>query len=269
MKAMLEATQRARLACYHVEDIGLHYATTLKLWHEAWLAQEAAIKALGHDDAFFRKWRFYFSYCEAGFAQQFIHCYQIVWTKAPVALARWDQGGSSSSVASGVRLDTSAIFLAWCFLSGLATGKFLSALWMVPLFGVAFLVLAALARAVAPMLRFVRLLDTAGTAMWTSSLVSSVFSASTLALWLVCFASGSFADRSSSAPLDTHCQVAGPPAAALPHSRHVPLCVPAIVTMPLFRSNRAGSAGAAQPVERLLRLGPVQQAWRAPRRGRV
>lgn len=209
MKAMLEATQRARLACYHVEDIGLHYATTLKLWHEAWTAQEAAIRALGHDDAFFRKWRFYFSYCEAGFAQQFIHCYQIVWTKAPVALARWPEG--SSGATSGVRVDTSAIFLAWCFLSGLATGKFLAALWMVPLFGLAFLAFAALARAVGPSLRFVRLLDTAGSAMWTSSIVSFVFSASTLVLWIACLLSGSFADRSSTAPLDIHCQVTHPP----------------------------------------------------------
>ena len=33
------------------------------------------------------RWRFYFSYCEAGFEQQFIHNYQIVWCKSPVSLA--------------------------------------------------------------------------------------------------------------------------------------------------------------------------------------
>ena len=203
MKAMLEATQRARLACYHVEDIGLHYATTLKKWHERWLAEEPAIKALGHDDAFFRKWRFYFSYCEAGFAQQFIHCYQIVWTKPPVALARWSDVGGSP----GVRVDTSAIFLAWCFLSGLAIGKFLAALWMVPVFGFAFLALAALSRSVAPSLGFLRLLDGTGAVMWTSSAVSAVFSACTVVLWITCWASGSFADRSSTASLDIYCQV--------------------------------------------------------------
>jgi hypothetical protein len=198
MKAMLEATHKTQLACYHVEDIGLHYATTLKVWHERWLAEEAAIKALGHDDAFFRKWRFYFSYCEAGFAQQFIHCYQIVWSKAPVALARPAEG-------AGVRVGTDAIFLAWCFLSGLATGKYFAALWMVPLFGLAFLALASLSRAVAPSIHFLRLLDGGGSAMWTSSLVSAVFSACTIVLWVCCWLNGSFADRSASP--DGLCQV--------------------------------------------------------------
>ena len=66
---MLEATVKTGLACCDVEDIGLHYARTLRLWHRKWIEQEAAVRALGHDSAFFRKWRFYFSYCEAGFAE--------------------------------------------------------------------------------------------------------------------------------------------------------------------------------------------------------
>jgi cyclopropane-fatty-acyl-phospholipid synthase len=70
-----------------VEDIGLSYATTLKLWHEEWCKGEKVLKSsispLGvvYDDQFFRKWRFYFSYCEAAFACQYIRNFQISWEK--------------------------------------------------------------------------------------------------------------------------------------------------------------------------------------------
>jgi cyclopropane-fatty-acyl-phospholipid synthase len=77
MGAMLRANTHTSLAVTHVEDIGLHYATTLKLWHENWRAAEEEIYKLGYSPEFFRKWRFYFSYCEAGFEQQFIHNYQV------------------------------------------------------------------------------------------------------------------------------------------------------------------------------------------------
>ena len=65
MGVMLQATEQTDLSVVHVEDIGLHYATTLKLWHENWVAAKDAILALGYSEIFYRKWRFYFSYCEA------------------------------------------------------------------------------------------------------------------------------------------------------------------------------------------------------------
>ena len=184
------------LACCDVEDIGLHYARTLRLWHRKWIEQEAAVRALGHDSAFFRKWRFYFSYCEAGFEQQFIHCCHIVWVKAPVSLARG---------TGGVRVETGAIVLAWCFLAGLATGKFFAALWMVPLFASAAFALAALVSAAAPAFPAYRLLDPAGAALFCSSAVSCAFSCTAVVLWTRCWLAGSFADLA--APPDAACQV--------------------------------------------------------------
>ena len=58
MGAMLRANTHTSLAVTHVEDIGLHYATTLKLWHENWRAAEEEIYKLGYSPEFFRKWRF-------------------------------------------------------------------------------------------------------------------------------------------------------------------------------------------------------------------
>ncbi|KAF2103384.1 cyclopropane-fatty-acyl-phospholipid synthase [Rhizodiscina lignyota] len=63
-----------------IEDIGPHYAKTLRLWRESFLRNfDARIKpALRADskrsmskedmDMFRRKWEYYFTYCEAGFA---------------------------------------------------------------------------------------------------------------------------------------------------------------------------------------------------------
>ncbi len=50
-------------------DIGPHYATTLRRWREALLARGAEAEALGYDARFQRLWKFYFAYCEGGFAE--------------------------------------------------------------------------------------------------------------------------------------------------------------------------------------------------------
>ena len=46
---------------------GRDYAETVRRWHRAIEANEAAVRALGFDDAFLALWRFYLHYCEAGF----------------------------------------------------------------------------------------------------------------------------------------------------------------------------------------------------------
>ena len=46
---------------------GRDYARTLAHWHRAFEANWAAVKAQGFDERFRRMWRFYLSYCEAGF----------------------------------------------------------------------------------------------------------------------------------------------------------------------------------------------------------
>ena len=46
---------------------GLDYAETLKRWHDTVNAKVSEIKPLGFDDKFLQIWRFYLSYCEAGF----------------------------------------------------------------------------------------------------------------------------------------------------------------------------------------------------------
>ena len=53
-----------------VEDIGPHYARTLREWRLRLLARVDEARALGHDDRALRLWEFYFAYCEGGFEER-------------------------------------------------------------------------------------------------------------------------------------------------------------------------------------------------------
>lgn len=50
------------------EDIGLHYAETLRRWSQNLAMRKQDLLAMGFDEVFYRKWQYYFSYCEAAFA---------------------------------------------------------------------------------------------------------------------------------------------------------------------------------------------------------
>jgi cyclopropane-fatty-acyl-phospholipid synthase len=68
--AMLASMTRASdLRLVDLQDIGLHYATTLRHWRENFFANIEAVRALGYSEAFIRMWDFYLSYCEGGFAE--------------------------------------------------------------------------------------------------------------------------------------------------------------------------------------------------------
>lgn len=51
-----------------LDDFGPDYARTLRLWREAFRARLDAVRALGFDERFIRKWTYYLCYCEAAFA---------------------------------------------------------------------------------------------------------------------------------------------------------------------------------------------------------
>ena len=65
-------TERTDMRVIHLEDIGPHYATTLRHWHDRFLARIDEVRELGHSDEFIRLWRFYLCYCEAAFVERAI-----------------------------------------------------------------------------------------------------------------------------------------------------------------------------------------------------
>ena len=82
LTAMLNSlTRTTDLRLVHLEDIGPHYALTLKLWRERFLRSRAAISALGYSESFLRMWEFYLCYCEGGFEERVIGDVQMVLAK--------------------------------------------------------------------------------------------------------------------------------------------------------------------------------------------
>ncbi len=67
---------------HRVEDFGHDYARTLRLWHDHFRARLDAVRALGFDDRFIRKWTYYLAYCEAAFAMRNISVVHTLHTRA-------------------------------------------------------------------------------------------------------------------------------------------------------------------------------------------
>lgn len=83
----------------HLEDIGQHYAETLRRWRSEFRNQVPQIRELGFDDRFFRMWDYYLAYCEAGFVEGHVGTVQIVLDRANLAVPT--RLGTFSSATSG------------------------------------------------------------------------------------------------------------------------------------------------------------------------
>ncbi len=80
--AIADSLRRATdMKVYHLEDIGPHYATTLRKWRENFMARLPEVRQLGYPDSFIRMWEFYLCYCEGGFLERQIGDVQMLLTK--------------------------------------------------------------------------------------------------------------------------------------------------------------------------------------------
>jgi cyclopropane-fatty-acyl-phospholipid synthase len=59
------------------DDLGAHYADTLKIWRDRFCAHSDEVGRLGFDEVFNRMWTFYLSYSEAGFRAGYIGVSQL------------------------------------------------------------------------------------------------------------------------------------------------------------------------------------------------
>lgn len=74
-------TAESDLRVTHIEDIGPHYATTLKHWHDRMFARIDEVKQLGYSNEFIRMWQYYLCYCEGGFLERVIGNVQFIATR--------------------------------------------------------------------------------------------------------------------------------------------------------------------------------------------
>ena len=80
--ALLQAMSKSsRLVLEHLENIGPHYARTLREWQERFLLSWPELLGHGYDERFRRTWCYYLSYCEAAFATRNLGDVQMVLTR--------------------------------------------------------------------------------------------------------------------------------------------------------------------------------------------
>jgi cyclopropane-fatty-acyl-phospholipid synthase len=65
-------TRQTDLRAIYIEDIGLHYARTLRDWREHFFARIDDVRDQGFTDEFIRLWDFYLTYCESAFLERAI-----------------------------------------------------------------------------------------------------------------------------------------------------------------------------------------------------
>jgi cyclopropane-fatty-acyl-phospholipid synthase len=80
--AILDAvTRNTNMRIYHLEDIGAHYAETLKHWRESFTNNLNEILPMGYGEEFLRMWHYYYCYCEGAFRERAIGDVQVLFIK--------------------------------------------------------------------------------------------------------------------------------------------------------------------------------------------
>ena len=75
------AAQATDLRLLGLEDIGLHYAETLRCWRDNFFQRIDAVREQGFSDSFIRMWEYYLCYCEGAFLERAISDVQILFSK--------------------------------------------------------------------------------------------------------------------------------------------------------------------------------------------
>src|SRR5271165_625836 len=87
-----------QMSLHYAEDIGVHYAETLKAWRERFLARIGQVKALGFDQTFLRTWEYYLAYCEGAFREGYVGDIQLLLRKQKARLPlSWNAVRSQNS----------------------------------------------------------------------------------------------------------------------------------------------------------------------------
>jgi len=78
LESLTRALKGTTLSLYGVDEIGEHYAETLRRWRHNVHAHVSELRALGYDGRFERTWDFYLSFCEAGFRTRWLRDAQLL-----------------------------------------------------------------------------------------------------------------------------------------------------------------------------------------------
>ncbi len=86
------------LSMYHAENIGTHYAHTLRAWRTRFHQHLAEVRALGFDERFIRMWDLYLASCEATFLERQTGLFQLVLLKNGARRALFNEPWSETTL---------------------------------------------------------------------------------------------------------------------------------------------------------------------------
>ena len=69
------------LRLIHLEEIGAHYAETLRRWRELFYKNLGRVRELGFSESFVRMWEFYLASCEGAFEERYVGDAQLLFAK--------------------------------------------------------------------------------------------------------------------------------------------------------------------------------------------
>ena len=78
---LTSATKMTDMRIFDIEDIGPHYATTLRSWRENFFTNIDAVRQLGYSEEFIKMWEFYLCYCEGGFTERVLGDVHLLFVK--------------------------------------------------------------------------------------------------------------------------------------------------------------------------------------------
>ena len=76
---------------YHMESFGLHYAKTIACWRDQFEDSLGSSGLQSLSESFVRRWKFYLSYCEAGFLERHVNVSQLVVGKPDIATYQFER----------------------------------------------------------------------------------------------------------------------------------------------------------------------------------
>jgi cyclopropane-fatty-acyl-phospholipid synthase len=75
------ATEASDMRLFHLEEIGPHYAITLRRWRERLRERWDEARGQGKEERFLRMFEYYLAYCEAGFEERYLGDVQMLFVK--------------------------------------------------------------------------------------------------------------------------------------------------------------------------------------------
>jgi cyclopropane-fatty-acyl-phospholipid synthase len=107
MSEVLRTVEPTGLYVTDIEVLRLHYAETLRLWRERFMARREEAAAI-YDERFVRMWEAYFSICEVGFRNQHLMVFQMQIARGmeslPVTrdyMLDWERGEAGTEADAG------------------------------------------------------------------------------------------------------------------------------------------------------------------------